>query len=93
MTDLLTKRYEAFLGELLEGYAEGYHSDIDGASFQEMLEKHGFISPKKITAELCEEPWAQEYDYEPGDTYYAYSDDMQRLMRKHAQRRAERLKK
>lgn len=71
---------DAFLGELLDNFVEHQYTDIDACDFQELLCKHGLCVERPITADECEAQWAQEYGYEPGDTMFAYSDEMKALM-------------
>lgn len=72
MTDT-DKKIRAFLKDLLEDYRERDFSDIDGGDFQDLLIKHGFLIQAEITKEECEEDWALEWGYEPGDLFNKFS--------------------
>ena len=71
---------DGFLRDFLKDYIEGEHMDMDGYEIQNLLDKHGFTDKRPITEAECEEPWAQEYGYEPGDPFHAYTDEMKKLV-------------
>lgn len=76
----MSVQLEAFVGDLLLTYTDHDHMDIDGSDFQDLLVKHGLMVEAEITAAECEEPWAQEWGYEPGDTFCRYTPLCKELM-------------
>lgn len=70
----------AFIAELVRKWREHDCSDIDGADFQDLLLKHGLCTERAATEEDCEEEWAQEWDYEPGDNIIVYSGPLKALL-------------
>ncbi|MEE8606738.1 MAG: hypothetical protein V3S55_03960 [Nitrospiraceae bacterium] len=73
-------KIQAFLHELFGYYTQNDCGDIDGGDFQQMLEHNCLAEEAKITEEECGEDWAQEWGYDPGDTFYRWTPLMQRLM-------------
>lgn len=82
-----------FLGDLLLDYTEGNHMDIDGCGVQDLLADHGLTFECKATEADCEEDWAREWGYEPGDTMFKYGPLMLRLMKQARDRAAEKRNK
>jgi hypothetical protein len=72
---------DAFLGELFNMYVNRDWGDIDSYDFSDLMDKHGFTIPRAITEAECEEPWAQDWGYEPGDLFHAYTPETMRLRR------------
>lgn len=79
-----------FLGDLLLDYVDGDHMDIDGCEIQDMLKLHGLTYEHRATQDDCNEEWAREWGYEPGDTMFKYGPFMLRLMKQARDRAAER---
>lgn len=70
---------DAFLGELIACWRDHYCGDIDGCDFQDLMLKHGLASEEPATKEDCEQEWAQEFDYNPGDLMIRYRPEINAL--------------
>ena len=69
-----------FVKDLMTDYIEGEHLDIPGDAVQDLMVAHGLAVHREITEAECEEPWAREWGYEPGDMFYAYTDELKTLL-------------
>ncbi len=63
-----------------------YHDcmDIDGASIQDLLVKHGLASEGPATEEDCATEWGQDYGIELGDIVLHDHPDLAALMKERA---------
>ncbi len=89
----MTADPKAFLGDFLLDYSEGDHLDIDGAAIQDLLLEHGLMYKCVATEADCDEEWAKDWDYEPGDEMMKYGPVMLDLMKQARVRTAEKRKK
>lgn len=74
----------AFVVELIETYRDHHCGDIDGATVQDLLLKHGLCVERPITKEEAEEEWAEAFDIEEGDTAVVDSEEFAALKRRWA---------
>ena len=74
-------RKDDFIAAVVALWREHDCMDIDGASFQDLLVKHGLASEGPATEEDCATDWAQEYGVELGDIVLHDHPDLVALMK------------
>lgn len=70
---------DGFICGFVELFDQCDWGDLDGCDVQDLMEKHGLIEWRPLTAQEVERGLGAYDSLEPGDPWYSYTPELQKL--------------